>query len=373
MMRRALTLVVLLAMVAFGVGVYARLASLKTRGVVAASPNAPGAARVSPKFRLPGTMFLAQGGSIYKLQDGLFRQIATGNWTQPVLSPDHSHLVAVARFADTSDLYLLDLNGQILKQLTHNASRVVDFNHWSFYPRFSPDGQTLFYSWDPKNPDNLYRVDLVVYAMPLAGPQSRARAWTEPYFWTGGDVQPVPLRSGGLLYTKFDISEQTNQPNSRIWLTTRPGAAGKALTTAEENCAQPALSPDETMLAMICTAGGQTGRLVVAPFNGTTLGLARTLVEGQLCAAPAWSPEGTGLAYFAATGASGHFQLFYLALPPALSASPSPFAVASSSPKVGATASARPTPSPAPLVPIQVSYDLDFDATAAPAWSATFP
>ncbi len=157
MMRRGLTLIVLLAMVAFGVGVYARLASFKTRGVVAASPNAP--PRVSPKFRLPGTMFLAQGGSIYRLQDGLFRQIATGNWTQPVLSPDHSQLVAVARFADESDLYLLDLNGNIQRQLTHNASRVVDFNHWSFYPRFSPDGQTLFYSWDPKNQDNLYRVD----------------------------------------------------------------------------------------------------------------------------------------------------------------------------------------------------------------------
>jgi len=365
MMRRAITLIVLLAMVAFGVGVYARLASLKTRGVVAATPQAP--ARTTPKFRLPGTMFLAQGGSIYKLQDGLFRQIATGNWTQPVLSPDHRQLVAVARFADESDLYLLDLNGQVLRQLTHNASRVVDFNHWSFYPRFSPDGQTLFYSWDPKNPDNLYRVDLTVYAMPLAGPQSRARQWTEPYFWTGGDVQPVPLRSGSLLYTKFDISDQTNQPYSRIWLSTRPGAVGKALTLPQDNCAQPALSADETMLAMICTAGGQTGRLVVAPFNGTTLGQSRSLIEGQLCAAPAWSPDGNGLAYFAATGASGHFQLFYLALPPAVSASPSPSAAASSSPK------ARPTPSAPPLVPVQVSYDLDFDATAAPAWSVTFP
>lgn len=364
MMRRSLTLIVLLAMVAFGVGVYARLASLKTRGVVAATPNAP--ARVSPKFRLPGTMFLAQGGSIYKLQDGLFRQIATGSWTQPVLSPDHSQLVAVARFADESDLYLLDLNGNILRQLTHNASRVVDFNHWSFYPRFSPDGQTLFYSWDPKNQDNLYRVDLTVYAMPVAGPQSRARQWTEPYFWTGGDIQPVPLRSGSLLYTKFDISDQTNQPYSRIWLSTRPGAVGKALTTSEDNCAQPALSPDETMLAMICAAGGQAS-LEVASFNGTILGPLRVLVGGQLCAAPAWSPDGNGLAYFVATGASGHFQLFYLALPPAVSASPSPSAAPSSSPK------ARPTPSPAPLVPVQVSYDLDFDATAAPAWSASFP
>jgi Tol biopolymer transport system component len=363
MMRRGVTLIVLLAMVAFGVGVYARLASLRTRGVVAATPQAP--ARTTPKLRLPGTMFLAQAGSIYKLQDGLFQQIATGNWTQPVLSPDHSQLVAVARFADESDLYLLDLNGHILRQLTHNASRVVDYNHWSFYPRFSPDGQTLFYAWDPKSPDNLYRVDLAVYAMPVAGLQSRARQWTYPYFWTGGDVQPVPLRSGSLLYTKFDISEQTSQPVSQIWLSTRPGAVGRALTAPQDNCAQPALSADETMLAMICTAGGQTGRLEVAPFNGTTLGPPRVLVDGQLCAAPAWAPDGQGLAYFAASGAGGHFQLFYLALPPVASASPSPSAAASSS------ATSRPTPSPAPLVPVQVSYDLDFDATAAPAWSAS--
>jgi Tol biopolymer transport system component len=146
---------------------------------------------------------------------------------------------------------------------------------------------------------------------------------------------------------------------------------GKALTLPQDNCAQPALSPDETMLAMICTAGGQTGRLVVAPFNGTTLGQSRTLIEGQLCAAPAWSPDGNGLAYFAATGASGHFQLFYLTVPAVATATPSPSAAPSSSPRAGATPSARPTPSPAPPVPVQVSYDLDFDATAAPAWSAS--
>lgn len=368
MRERAIGVLLILAMVAFGVGVYARLDSLKTRGVVAAAPQAP--SRTKPKYSLPGTMVLAQAGALYKFENGLFQEIATGNWTQPVLTPDHSHLVAVARYADESDLYLLDLNGHVVKQLTHNASQVVEDNHWSFYPRFSPDGQTLFYSWDPKNSDNFYRVDLAVYAMPFGGSQSRARQWTYPFFYTGGDVQPLPLRSGALLYTKFDVNEQ-GHAFSQIWLSPRAGAIGKALTTPEESCSQPALSPDGTVLAMICTGGGQVSQLVVASFNGTVVGPRQVLVDGQLSAGPAWAPDGSGLAYFVASGAAGHFQLFYLRVPASLTqptASPSPSLSPSSSP-LRPSGSARPVPTAAPLVPIQVSADLDFDPTGPPAWS----
>jgi hypothetical protein len=367
MIRRALGLLLAVAMVAFGFGVYARLDSMKTRTAVAATPKSP--ARTKPNFSLPGTMFLTQAGTIYRLQGGVFRQIATGNWTQPVLSPDRTQLVAVGRFADASDLYLLDLNGQVLKQLTHNGSRVVEFNHWSFYPRFSPDGQQIFYSWDPKDPDNAYRVDLAVFAMPAGGPQSRAHRWTFPWNYSGGDVQPLPLRSGALLYTKFDINDQ-GQTFSQIWLSTRPGATGKGLTRPEDNCAQPALSPDETTLAMICTKGGQV-QLAVASFDGTTLGTPHVLVDDQLCASPAWAPDQHGLAYFAATGAAGHFQLFYLALPSLAqltAPSPSPSPSTSASTSASASASARPSATAAPLVPVQVSADLDFDPTGPPAW-----
>jgi Tol biopolymer transport system component len=368
MMRRAFAVSLVVAMVAFGFGVYARLDSMKTRSSVAATPKSP--PRTKPNFSLPGTMYLTQAGTIYRLQGGVFRQIATGNWTQPVLSPDHTQLVAVGRFADASDLYLLDLNGQVLKQLTHNGSRVVEDNHWSFYPRFSPDGQTIFYSWDPKDPDNFYRVDLAVFAMPAGGPQSRAKRWTFPWNYSGGDIQPVPLSSGALLYTKFDMNEQ-GQAFSQIWLSPRPGATGKALTRPDDDCSQPALSPDGATLAMICTSGGQVGKLAIASFDGMTVSQPHVLIDGQLSASPAWAPDGSGLAYYAATGAAGHFQLFYLALPHSLSQltnpslSPSPAAAsASASP----SASARPTPTAAPLVPVQVSADLDFDPTGPPAW-----
>lgn len=374
MIGRARVAILLLLMASFGVGVYGYLGTLKSRPTVTKTALKPSVTK--PRFVLPGTMFLAQGGSLYRLQGGQFSLIASGSWTQPTLTPDHSHLVAVSRGGNVSDLFLLDLDGHVIRQLTHNANRTVYYNHWSFYPRVSPDGKTLFYSWDPKDFNNSYRVDLAVFAMPLNGTQSQAREITYPYYYTGGDIQPIPLASGAVLYAKYDVDE-LDHVYSRLWLTTRAGTVGRALTTQEADCSQPSLSPDGTMLAMICTGGQQVGRLVVASFDGVNVGPLRTLVDGQLCAAPVWSPDGSGLAYLAPSGPAGHFQLFYLALPrpapsPVASASIKPSASASINPSGSASSkpaiSPTPAPTPTPPVPQQVSTDLDFDTTASPAW-----
>jgi Tol biopolymer transport system component len=367
MMRHAVALLLLVAMVIFGVEVYSHLGSMKTRSVVTVTAKEPTKTKIVQRFQLPGTIVLAQGGALYKLRYGQFQKIASGGWTQPALSPDHTQLVAVSRSANESDLFLLDLNGQIIKQLTHNGSRYLPYNHWSFYPRFSPDGQTIYYSWDPKDPNNDYRVDLAIYAMPSAGPQSRAREWTHPYFYTGGDTQPVPLRSGAVLYTRFNLSD-TGPPLGQLWLTQRQGSLGTPLTSPEEDCGQPALSPAGTMVAMVCTAGTQSARLEVASFNGSALGPRRVLLDGQLCAAPTWAPDGAGLVYFAATGATGHFQLFYLSVPPTRAALPSTTPSASPSGPAAVVPKQSPTPSPTPNLPVQISNELDFDPTAAPVW-----
>ena len=161
MIRRLGIVVLVLLMASFGVGVYSYLGTLKASPKVAAKAPLPN--RTKPKFYLPGTMFLAQGGSLFKLQDGRFSQIATGNWSQPTITPDHTHLVAVSRSTSSADLFLLDLDGHIVRQLTRNGNRSnVSYNHWSFYPRVSPDGHTLYYSWDPKDINNGNRVDLAI-------------------------------------------------------------------------------------------------------------------------------------------------------------------------------------------------------------------
>jgi Tol biopolymer transport system component len=370
-LRRIAAILFLPVMFAFGSGVYLFLGTLKSK-VVQDRPVKPSVTK--PKFVLPGTMFVVQDGRMFKLNAGNFKEIGpAGDWSQPTLTPDHTRLIAVTRGVHFSDLYLLDLDGNVVKRLTKNDSRYVEYNHWAFYPRVSPDGANLLYSYDsPKEKG----VDLAVWSMPLNGAQWQARRWTDPYWYTGGDISPIPLTTGGLLFVRHSI-DQSTAVHSQIYYQNRALAIAKPLTTEADDCSQPALSPDGTQLAMVCSRGKQTTALEVAPFNGTALGPARVLQDGGLYASPTWSPDGKALAYFAPMGQTGHFQLWYLPLSVAATpsatasatASPSPSRSPSHSPSSSGSASSVvvPTPTPAPT-PVQVTEGVDLSATSAPVW-----
>src|SRR4029077_1786193 len=220
--RRIAALLFLPMMFAFGSCVYLYLGTLKSKVVKtpAKKPTASKAGHV-----LPGTMFVVQDGRLFKLNNASFTEIGpAGDWSQPTLTPDHTHLVAVLRGNLSSDLYLLDLNGQIVKRLTKNDSRYVEFNHWAFYPRVSPDGSTLYYSYDgPKHVDAAPGDDLSVWSMPLNGSQFQARRRTDPYFYTGGDASPIPLSSTAFLFVQHSIDRST-AVHSQIRIKSRIGA-----------------------------------------------------------------------------------------------------------------------------------------------------
>jgi dipeptidyl aminopeptidase/acylaminoacyl peptidase len=367
-LRRLAAVLFIPLMLAFGSGVYVYLGTLKSK-VVKTHADLPTVTK--PRLVLPGTMYVVQDGRLFKLKDGGFTEIgAAGDWSQPAVTPDHTHLVAVLRAGMSSDLYLLDLDGHVVKRLTKNDSRYVEYNHWAFYPRVSPDGSTLFYSYDgPKHVDAAPGDDLSVWSMPLNGSQNQARRRTDPYFYTGGDVSPIPLAGTGLVYVQHSIDRST-AVHSQIRLQSRPGDwVGKPLTNLADDCSQPALSPDGTQLAMICRGGNQTAKLEVAPFNGTSLGPARTLIEGGLYASPAWSPDGQALAYFAPSGGAGHFELWWLAVPALATPTPAATATPAHSPSAGSAASSIVIPSlPATPVPVQVTQGVDLSATSPPAW-----
>lgn len=310
--RRLTPLIAMAAMAVFGLAVYMSLGYTRS-AVVRHAPPAP-LPSAKPAFTLPGTLFLAQGGGLYQMHGAAFTQIAPpAGWMQPVLSPDGGHLVAVRRSGNVSDLYQLGLDGSIQKQLTRNGASIVEVNHWAFYPRFTSDGSQLFFSTDrPKVYD--YRVDLAVWEM-AAGGGGSSRQWTEPNYYTGGDVEAVPLASGAILYTKYDI-DKSGQSVSQIFLAARPHDHGTALTQALSHCQQPTVSPDGSELAMICATGARIAQLVVAPFDGHQLGPLRVLVDGTLAAGPAWAPDGSGLAYLApgAADPGGNFQLWWAPL-----------------------------------------------------------
>jgi Tol biopolymer transport system component len=323
----------------FGLGVYHVAALFKGAKTQIQRPTDASAPA------LPGRIYVEQGGAIYRLDHGAFRRItAEEGWMQPSASLDGSRLVAVKRSLNRSDLYVLAPSRGVPLQLTHNQSQSVEGNHWGFYPRFSPDGSTVYYSYDPKDPYNDYRVDLAIFSTSTDPQSSSAVQWTQPNEYTGGDVEPVPLQRGGLIYTRFSIDDQS-VVHSQVWFQAAPGSAGAGLTKSADDCGQPALSKDETMVAMVCRHGGlEVADLEVASFDWSApaLGAVRVVVHGGLVASPEFSPDGKLLAYLAPAETSGPFQLWTVA-PTAASAS----------------------------APRQITAHLDLDPTSAPAWTSS--
>jgi Tol biopolymer transport system component len=318
-------LVVLALAVAFGVGVYAWLGSLRNTAALGGSAGDP--TQSSALVDLPGTVVVAQGGGLYALHGGNFTRLASGGWMQPAVTPDHRHLVAVRRQTQYSDLYELSTSGAVERQLTNDAAKQVDLNHWSFYPSVSPDGGSVFYSYDHKYFTGSFLVDLSVYRQPLGGSQRQAQAWSTPNRGTGGDLTPLGVASsGGLLYTKSEIDGTTDQVFSQVWYQRGQGTRGVALSADGQRCQQPALSPGGSLVAMVCSAeGSPTAQLEVASLdlNGFTLGAPAVLASG-LPAAPSWSPDGKSLLYFAPDSA-GRYQLYTVAYP--VKGAPAPKAV----------------------------------------------
>jgi hypothetical protein len=348
---------------------------------VAVAPQKPIAATPRARaFSLPGTLYIAQSGALYSFSAGRFHQLTPeAGWTQPALAPDGNSLIAVKRDPLFSDVYRLTRFGGVAAQLTNNAppprSRWdTGAFAWSFYPRLSLDQNTLWMSYDgPKFAGNGYfDVDMSVWAIPVGGTIRQGRSWTNPNNYTGGDMQPLPLSSGGVIYTKYSYDSDGDRVG-QLWYTSRAGTAGKALTTTAADCAQAALSPDHQNIAMICTFKKQVSYLTIATWNGSSLGPLKTVISDQLVAQPIWSPDGSGIAYLAPGGPAAPFQLWFL--PKNAYNPPPPSPVPTPTPTPGGPHNAPlPSPSPpaapvAPVVkPIQVTTNLGFDATSPLAW-----
>ena len=336
MIKVATYAVLIAAMVAFGFGVYRVAGAMKSDAGHAVRPSS------TTGVALPYTMYVTQSGALYQFKGGQFKQITGDNgWTEPSASPDGTKLVVVSKHLNYSDLYLLSPDGQVKAQLTHHEAASIEGNHWGFLPRFSADGTQVFYSYDAKDPWATYRVDLAIFALADDG-SGAAVQWTVPNDYTGGDVDALPLQGGGLIYTKYSIDDKS-QVHSQVWYSARPGQPGRALTQPDDNCLQPALSPDGKTLAMICRRDQlQSTDLVIAQLAGTnlTLGPESVLVHGQLSASPVFSPDGHTIAFLAPVQPGEAFQLW--------------------------TVPAAATSSPSAAHPI--TQNLGLDSSAPPAW-----
>lgn len=336
---QVLVAVVLLAGFAFGVNRY--LASRQVHIAAASSP-----VEAKPVYILPGTLYLASHGDLFRLNHGTFTDLhmpkSAGTWMQPAIIPGSSNIVAVARQDAYSEVYLVSGTGKVLQQLSHNktASATIQLNHWMYWPKVAADGNTVYVSYDaPKSPQS-YEIEFAVWKGALNA-NLVTRQWTTPFSYTGGDTESVPLANGDVLYSKYEID--AGNVFSRLALQTSPLRAPVYLTDSTSDCSQPSVSPDGTQVAMICGNGTglQSTSLQVAALTGTTLGPPRVLIADCLCASPSWAPDGSGLSFLDPADATGHFQLWW----------------------IGDAAGAL------PKKPLQVTYGLDFDGTSPAAWA----
>ena len=375
--RFVLAAVLAVVMVFVGVSSYIYLGSRQSR--VAAPVQKPSVVtQRKQRLVLPGTLYMPQSGAIYSLSAGRFHQLTPeAGWTQPSLTPD-GNLLAVKMGAYWSDVFVINPFGSPVRQVTNNLSKYgmndPSLNHWSFYPRLSADGGTLWMTYDGLKCDGCYDVQPAIYAMPFGGTVRQARAWTDGGNFSGGDQQPVPV-PGGVIYTKYDFADKydANQPTrivGMLWFTPRAGSYGRELTTPGEDCRTPSLSPDGRYLVMVCTYQKQQSYLTIASWDGSTLGPRATIVSDQLVAEPTWAPDGSGIAYLAPGVPDGPFQLWWLgkgaysAPPPPPVPTPTP-----GGPHNGPLPSPSPPPAPPPVKPVQVTTNAGFDATSPMAWS----
>ena len=380
--------------VSSGVGVYLFLGSYRsdlTRR--AARPNESAASLNPALARLPGTLFLAQEGAIYRLQAGRFTTLlAAGGWTQPAVLPGGEGLIVVKHDpSGFSDLYrvgtvggrpvpLTQDQGQGAVQGRDPGSQLVT-QYWAMYPRASPDGGQLYFATDRYKHVRCcpFDVTMRVVQMPLGG--GALKFWTvdavtpgdthtEDGDYAGGDAEPLPLKAGGLIFVRY--AHAGSEIGSELMLLRQARAAPVPLTALQDHCSEPALSGDGLRVAMICSYGKQATSLEVAAFDGTSLGPRTILVSDVQAAQPTWSPDGSRLLYLAPVGASGHFQLWSTAVPlslPTPKPAATPGRVRAPTPSAPATVAASPPTAPLPA-PVQLTDNLDFDATSPIAWTS---
>lgn len=382
-----------------GVGVYKLLGSRRA-GVAerAARPDEAGASVNPALARLPGTLYLVQGGALYRLQKGRFTTVLqAGGWGQPSLLPSGSLVLMKRDPSGFSDLYRVDGSGRT-QQLTHDqgkgARQGIDpgvqlvTQYWAMFPRVSADGTQLYFTTDRYKHVRCcpFDVTMRVAQIPVSGSASAAAT---PKFWTvdgvtqtdthtedgdyaGGDAHPVPVSNGGLLFVRYAYAGANI--TSQLELIRQARGVPVPLTAGADRCDEPSLSPDGRRVAMVCSYGKQATSLEVASFDGTSLGPRQVLVTGVQAAQPVWSPDGTQLAYLAPVGITGHFQLWSVAAPTTLP-TPAPTVKPVGRGRIAPTPTPPPASAAAPTAavgppPVQLTQNLDFDATSPIAWAA---
>jgi TolB protein len=263
---------------------------------------------------LPGRLVFVQGGNLWLWQGETGSQISNaGDAFQPAWSPDGERIAYVRRVQSYSDVMVrLAAGGEPLR-LTENGPDESVYSYervyasmWSFYPAWSPDGQTIAFASQGGPPfgSPAAEYNLSLYTVPADGDGARQQVYADEEAQIGRIAYAPDGQS--IVFARAP----TDQSAASLYrFTPATGQAG-ALPGAPEQSYDPAFSPDGHWLAFAARDAGRTDIFVLPVAGGTPT----RLTNIGAARAPAFSPDGALLVFLATAPGGNSFDLWVAVL-----------------------------------------------------------
>ncbi|HEY3061724.1 MAG TPA: hypothetical protein VGL99_22355 [Chloroflexota bacterium] len=253
---------------------------------------------------VPGRLLFVKDGDLYVYQRGQAFQLATGGtWSQPAWSPDGASLAYVYRGTNFADIFITDDHGEAQRRLTDSQSTILENNDWNLRPSWSPDGKLIAFVSDRAS------FSPVLWLMNAVDGSGR-RALATPGIQQGA-VDAIAWSPDGAQLAVALYNEPGPSQVALIPLTTNGRQTGRVLTSSPGGALDPAWSPDGTWLAYAGHDGASLELHAVKP-DGS--GDQRLTQDGFLARSPVWSPDGRHIAYVSSR--SGYFEVWTIDVQP---------------------------------------------------------
>jgi len=209
----------------------------------------------------------------------------------PAASPDGQQVAFARQHLDSNgfEIYIMDPDGSDQTRLTTSVG-------WDLHPTWSPDGQKIVFSSERNG-------GVQIFVMNADG---TGQTQLTPSVSTGNQPHPEWSPDG----TKITYTG-TNTGNSEVYVINADGTGATNLTnnaaTFGGEDGHASWSPDGTQIAFhtnrdcpFCGTGGGFFEIYVMNADGT--GQTRVTFDGQNDSEPAWSPDGTKIAFDTLSG-----------------------------------------------------------------------
>ncbi|MEX2314265.1 MAG: hypothetical protein WD628_01015 [Thermomicrobiales bacterium] len=269
-----------------------------------------------------GRILFSADGEIRLWDNGDIRQVTDVDDESEALSPtwapdgERFAYVQANRGKGYSDLYISNLDGETLKQVTNNAPDVDPYSqefvcnaYWVSDPVWDQAGERIIWVSDRGG----WEWDLCEQRISDPMFLWYSETWeAEPYILSAaadiGLAQEGPTLSRDGQTAAFVVREEVTDSlrNTQIWTLDLNSADTQILVEHPDGVYDPAWSPDDDNIAYI-QRDGTRNDVWIAPVDG---GDPYRLTDVGTCVSPAWSPDGRFIAFFREN--DGSFEAWYV-------------------------------------------------------------